>query len=215
MNHKVNSIATVAADDYARQIGKEAVPIAIKWKDLVAKSSSCKEVQNVLEALKSNEMQKCSRSYQVVENELSEIDGVLLREGEIDDTVYDKANINDAMAKLKCKEYADARRGARESEVEVGDEVLLREEDKGKLSCNFGNDRHVVTSKQGSDIVCENPSNGKVTRRNSTFVKVIPKTPSLNKNDSPVGNANTQQRPQRVRKQPDWYGDVVIHALDE
>jgi len=114
-----------------------------------------------------------------------------------------------------CKEYADARHGARESEVKLGDEVLLTEEDKGKLSCSFGNDRHVVTSKQGSDIVCENRSNGKVTRHNSAFVKAVPKTPSLNKNDSPVGNANTQQKPQHGRKQPDWYEDVVIHALDE
>jgi len=74
-----------------------------------------------------------------------------------------------------CKEYADARCEARESEVEVGDEVLLKEEDKEKLSCNFDNDRNVVTTKQGSDIVLQTQIMAKLLGAIQLLSKLSPK----------------------------------------
>lgn len=76
----------------------------------------------------------------------------------------------DAERKGKSKIYADDRRGAKHSEVQAGDEVLLRQEKLDKLTTNFNQIPHKVIGKSGNSVVVESPT-GSQYSRNTTFVK--------------------------------------------
>ncbi|XP_067939624.1 uncharacterized protein [Watersipora subatra] len=149
---------------------------------------------------------------------------------EHDPTIYDKAKDNDALSKTKNKIYADDCRQAKDSDIEVGDKVIVRKEKKGKLDANYEKESHTVIGKQGSDIVCEN-SRGKTVRRNSTFVKVLPLGTSASEQKAcqpntsgnsggsagiavgSPGGSMPPRRSSRCVKPPDRYGDYVVHAL--
>ncbi|XP_055623377.1 uncharacterized protein K02A2.6-like [Toxorhynchites rutilus septentrionalis] len=65
---------------------------------------------------------------------------------------------NDAIIKQKGKEYADRRRGAKESEIEEGDEVLVKRMRKSnKLDTDFANEEFVVCHKKGTDTKLQLP----------------------------------------------------------
>ena len=150
---------------------------------------------------------------------------------EPDPTVYEKARENDAQSKVKNKSYADEKRAAKEPDIQVGDSVLMRKEKKGKLDANYSKETHVVVSKQGSEVTCENQQ-GKTIRRNSTFVKVVP-TAGVSETDAcqpnvPDGSQEAaeapislsgvsvpQRRSPRCGRPPDRFGDYVVHALVE
>ena len=119
---------------------------------------------------------------------------------------------------------------AKDCDISVGDCVLIKKDKRGKLDANFGKDRHIVVGKQGSEVVCE--SNGKIVRRNSTFVKVVPNAKAsepgecqsaLPGNDReteglPLDSAGARtppRRSQRCIKPPERFGDYVVHALVE
>jgi hypothetical protein len=132
----------------------------------------------------------------------------------------------------------DAQRAAG-NEVQIGDNVIMRKEKKGKLDANFGKEKHTVVGKEGSELVCAD-ENGKAVRRNSTFVKVLSTSssnagvmPSSSPYDAgscrpgeldghqhtagaPVGSpvmVTPQRRSRRCGKPPERFGDFVVHAL--
>ncbi|KAL1268572.1 hypothetical protein QQF64_033935 [Cirrhinus molitorella] len=76
----------------------------------------------------------------------------------------------DAEQKGKSKLYADHRRGAKNSQLEVGDQVLLRQEKTDKLTTTFSPVPYTVVSRRGNSVIVEN-SGGTQYRRNTTFVK--------------------------------------------
>ena len=142
-------------------------------------------------------------------------------EVEVDKTLHEKAQENDALSKLKAKEYADRMRGAKEPTIEVGDSVLLKQDKRGKLDGTFSPEPHRVTAKLGSDIICQD-NQGKVTRRNVTFAKAVPDRSipvSADAQSSGVSSGDVPeedplaQRPQRVRNLPTRYRKYVVHAL--
>lgn len=76
----------------------------------------------------------------------------------------------DTEQKAKSKIYADMRRGARQSEVTVGDTVLLRQDKADKFTTTFNATPHKIISKTGNKVVVESPT-GAQYARNTTFVK--------------------------------------------
>ena len=76
----------------------------------------------------------------------------------------------DAVHKQKMKDYTDRR--SKDSEVQKGDAVLLRQENRGKLDTNYGPEKHTVVGLEGSDMVCSGPS-GSMIRRNVSCAKKI------------------------------------------
>ncbi|XP_014667482.1 PREDICTED: uncharacterized protein K02A2.6-like [Priapulus caudatus] len=87
-------------------------------------------------------------------------------DGRIDMEVRDR----DAEQKGKAKIYADERRNAQYSGVDVGDKVLVRKEKTNKFSTTFDPVPHTVVSKFGNSLVVEAP-NGAQYSRNTTHVR--------------------------------------------
>lgn len=79
----------------------------------------------------------------------------------------------DAVKKLKGKLYADRRRHAKPSEIKVGDAVLLRNYETGKLEPKFRLEKFVVIRKTGSDTVVKNDE-GLMYRRSVTDLRKYP-----------------------------------------
>ncbi|XP_055615229.1 uncharacterized protein K02A2.6-like [Toxorhynchites rutilus septentrionalis] len=76
----------------------------------------------------------------------------------------------DTIEKLKGKKYADQRRHARTSEIEEGDDVVLKNNEHGKLEPKFKLDRFKVISRSGNDTVVKNKE-GVTLRRCVTHLK--------------------------------------------
>ena len=82
-----------------------------------------------------------------------------------------EARDTDAERKGKSKMYADERRGARLSPVQVGDKVLLKQDKTDKFTRTFNQTPHTVVSKNGNSVVVESPTGAQYSR-NTTHVKV-------------------------------------------
>ena len=76
----------------------------------------------------------------------------------------------DAEQKGKANMYADARRGAQYSNVNVGDKVLVRQDKINKLTTTFGATPFTVVNKTGNSLVIESPE-GVQYSRNTTHVR--------------------------------------------
>ena len=61
--------------------------------------------------------------------------------------LHEEIRDRDWQSKIRGKEYADSRRQAKESKIEVGDSVLVRNEKTNKLSPNFQPVPQVVTKR--------------------------------------------------------------------
>lgn len=73
----------------------------------------------------------------------------------------------DKLSKEKGKEYADEKRRAKASEIEVGDEVWLKQVVKrNKLTPNFEPVSHKVVDRKGSELIVENMDSHAQYRRN-------------------------------------------------
>ncbi|XP_062714057.1 uncharacterized protein K02A2.6-like [Aedes albopictus] len=80
---------------------------------------------------------------------------------------------NDKAYKHNSKTYYDDTKGARESNLCVGDEVLMRNMNPAnKLAANFHSQPARVLQKQGNSVVIETPT-GERYRRNSSHLKKV------------------------------------------
>ena len=70
----------------------------------------------------------------------------------------------DAEQKGQAKMYADARRGAQYSNVNVGDNVLVRQDKINKLTTTFGATPFTVVNKTGNSLVVESPEGVQYSR---------------------------------------------------
>jgi transposase InsO family protein len=132
----------------------------------------------------------------------------------IDSEVRDK----DKIYKEKGKEYADSRRHAKESDINIGDQVLVKNYNKtNKLSPNFQTERHTVEKVNGGDVIITGNETGVSRRRyvghlkkvgeNEIAEKLKPVIPeeSLQKRRSLDDNEILEelgQRPKRIRTAP-------------
>ncbi len=91
----------------------------------------------------------------------------------IKDQVDLEVRDHDAERKGLSKLYADQRRGARESDIQLGDKAIMIDEDKGKLDTNFKPVVGDVVAKAGSRVTVEMPSGARYDRNSSHVRKYI------------------------------------------
>ena len=83
----------------------------------------------------------------------------------------------DAEVKAKTKAHADKFMNARLSDVQVGDEVLVRQEKKDKFSTPFNPSPFQVVSKTGNSVVIESQGGTQYSRNTSHVKKFVSETP--------------------------------------
>ncbi|XP_055603889.1 uncharacterized protein K02A2.6-like [Uranotaenia lowii] len=94
----------------------------------------------------------------------------------------------DAIRKVKGKIYADERRKAKTSEIEVGDKVMIRNYEAGKLEPKFRLEKYTVIEKTGSDTLVAN-EDGTTYRRPISHLRKFP----LQKTTEDVTERMTQE----------------------
>ena len=145
-----------------------------------------------------------------------------------------EAMANERQGQIHQKEYTDRRRQARESEIKVGDHVLVKQDRKNKFSSRFNNVPYVVISRKGTKVTAENANKHQISRNVSHFKRFVAKQyrPDVDNdydNDSykrtqdrsnvhhaePDRENQTQnnQRNQRLRRAPDRYGNPIPSEL--
>ena len=130
----------------------------------------------------------------------------------------------DGEMKAKAKWYADKKRNAQESDLAPGDQVLVKQERKNKLSTPFAPEPYDVVTKTGNSVVVESPE-GVQLMRNTTHVKKYEETsqnpeettPLLDVSDPMKPEAEQEKpsspvmtRPTRVRRMPERFKDFVM-----
>lgn len=87
----------------------------------------------------------------------------------------DRTNVRekDSEAKLISKQYADETRGAKDSDIKVGDIVLIAQQRKSKSDPNFSSERFTVVATQGCKVVVMS-GNGVQYARNVNDIKKAP-----------------------------------------
>lgn len=80
----------------------------------------------------------------------------------------------DKEQKEKGKDYGDKRRRARDSDLNEGDKVYLREINKtNKLTLNYNPTPHVVEKTKDGDVTVRNEETGQILRRNILHLKRV------------------------------------------
>ncbi|XP_055714359.1 uncharacterized protein K02A2.6-like [Phlebotomus papatasi] len=80
----------------------------------------------------------------------------------------------DKMLKEKGKDKEDKKRGAKESDIIIGDVVLIKNVLPGnKLTITFGRNRFIVTGKAGASVTVKDIKCRKIFCRNSTHLKKV------------------------------------------
>lgn len=108
-----------------------------------------------------------------------------LQEHNISDT---EIRDRDHERKGKGKIYSDNRRNAKESDVNVGDFVLLKQKREDKFSTNFNPNPMQIVRKDGNSVLVESQEGAKY-RRNTTHVKKF-NVPSQNVSNENVPSQN-------------------------
>jgi len=140
----------------------------------------------------------------------SEVNAKLLQQAAAD---------TDAVNKAGAKHYSDAQTKAIESEIFVGDKILLRQNKTREIDANFGKKPYIVIGKEESELVCED-KDGVSVRRNMTFAKRLLSQDSTAAGDTPVtaddagdlpAGDQVQRWSQRQRCLRTRYGNYRVH----
>lgn len=115
-------------------------------------------------------------------------------------TPIDRAEIKekDDLYKFKTKQYADWKRGVKESDVTVGDNVLLALHKKVKSDPTFGAEKYTVIARDGAKVVIRS-DRGVQFSRNVQDVKKIFQETLLQENDSHI-TENSSSKPTDSKK---------------
>lgn len=136
----------------------------------------------------------------------------------------------DAEQKGKAKLYADERRGAQYSKVDIGDTVLVQQDKVDKFTTPFNPTPHRVVNKTGNQVVVESPTGARY-HRNTTQVKKYNTLETKEGQGAPEENALSEEtdtntrtpeegdreperpiiaRPRRAKKTPARFRDFVV-----
>jgi len=99
---------------------------------------------------------------------------------ELRPSVIDNESIRDEdrVKKFKGKEYADDRRRAAETEICIGDTVLMKQPYYNKFTTQFQTKPYAVRNKTGNCVTIESPE-GVLYKRNITHLKKYETRPNL------------------------------------
>ncbi|XP_040174169.1 uncharacterized protein K02A2.6-like isoform X1 [Anopheles arabiensis] len=125
---------------------------------------------------------------------------------------------DDAHAKLISKKYADDRRGAKESSINVGDKVVVAVPQRTKTDRLFSEETFTVLTREGAKIVVRG-ENGNQFAMNIQDFKLYPSNVNNHNeatdNDTQAPNATStsaaSSRPQRNRCKPAWWDDMEMY----
>lgn len=88
--------------------------------------------------------------------------------------ILEEIRDRDAEKKLKGAEYADAKRSANDSGIDVGNTVVAKRIQKdNKLATNFHPDELTVIGKTGSNVTLKSHDSGRVFHRNISHLKKL------------------------------------------
>ncbi len=135
---------------------------------------------------------------------------------------HKEARDNEKTRRERNKEYADHRRKARKSDIEIGDYVLVRQEKKNKLTANFNPEPYKVIKKTGVEITAQRNNGHKITRNVSHFKKIkkpedtddecsdyseiVPAQTQARNNHQADRSDDGPRRSSRNRRPPERYG---------
>lgn len=94
---------------------------------------------------------------------------------------------NDAYSKLVSKQYADKRRGAKESDIALGDKVVVAIAQRTKTDPKFSSEKFTVLAREGAKVVIRG-EDGLQISRNVQDVKRIPVMMELEQTDKVIDN---------------------------
>lgn len=145
----------------------------------------------------------------------------------------------DAVTKLISKRYADDRRGAKESDIKVGDSVLVAVQKKQKSDPTFSAERFTVIAREGAKVVIRS-ERGVQYSRNIQDIKRVPDClqvpldtshehegnekpdldlpvtiPGADLEDSISTDDDNMQRPKRTIRKPNRFKDMVLFSIFE
>ncbi len=133
-----------------------------------------------------------------------------------------EAKHNEIAKQTYNKNYADKRRNTKESNIAVGDCVLVRQPGTNKLTPNFSETPYTVIKRERSRITAENKEGHRITRNISHFKKLPKEHCQLNNDDDDddyndrneiiVAERDQEQsvrRSTRESKQPERYGQPI------
>ena len=139
---------------------------------------------------------------------------------------HKEARDNELANQKYQKSYADKRRNAKQSNLRVGDFVLVKQEKRNKFTSRFNDAPYKIIECKGTRITAENDRH-RITR-NASFFKSIPK-PNLPEDsdsdtdsdfdydtrakDSENNNQTVSRRSGRNRKAPERYGRAIPSSL--
>ena len=84
---------------------------------------------------------------------------------------HKEARENEKKSQAYHKSYADNRRNAKESNIKVGDTVLVKQKRQNKLTSRFNKTPYVVIQRKGTQVIAENNQKHRVKRNVSHFKK--------------------------------------------
>ena len=133
-----------------------------------------------------------------------------------------EARDKDAEATQERTYYTDEKRRARESDLEPGDLVLLKQRKENKLSTTYGALPYTVSKKHGNEVVVSSPE-GVNVRRNVADVKKYLRGDTTGdeqvaEDDSSEENntgriTEPQGIPVRERRPPEYLNDYEVYEL--
>eukprot|EP00795_Rhopilema_esculentum_P006334 gene6334-11766_t len=85
---------------------------------------------------------------------------------------HKEARINEERSRSYQETYANKRRKARKSNLQVGDTVLVRQQKRDKLTTRFSKTQYKVVNRKGTQITAEDSYHRRVTRNVSFFKKL-------------------------------------------
>lgn len=99
----------------------------------------------------------------------------------------------DLINKEKGKASEDNRRHAKQSEIQVGDRVLMKNVTiQNKLTSMFSNDEYVVTQRKGAEVTVQNQRTDAEYKRNVSHLKKVPQPADLQTEPEPSVDKNTE-----------------------
>lgn len=128
----------------------------------------------------------------------------------------------DAEQKAKMAHYSNSKRGAKASDIEIGDRVLIRQDKANKLSTPFNPNPHIVVDKNGSSTVVESPQGVQYKRNTSHLRRYMTQETSgveeptaagngdIGLHDTPRESPPITPRPQRVKARPKHLDDYIL-----
>ena len=133
-----------------------------------------------------------------------------------------EARDKDAEMKQSTTDYADKKRRAQESDLELGDQVLLKQKKDNKLSTRFESVPYNVSGRYGSEVVVTSPE-GVNYMRNVTDVKKYLREAKTTEKQATGHDAIKESvtkrvaeppgRPTRERKLPEYLNDYEVYRL--